>query len=346
MILSYQKQTRAGYGIIQLLRRRLRIRTGGGIQTRMAEPVYIETWKRGELADKVERALSLLDSCTVCPRLCAVDRNCGQHGYCGIGRMACIANYGPHFGEERPLVGRFGSGTIFFAGCNMRCLFCQNYQISQFRHGKDVEAAELARILLELQERGCHNINLVTPSHVVPQILESLLIAVEGGLSIPLVYNTGTYDRIETLELLRDVVDIYMPDAKYGSDEVAAELSDAPDYTGIMHAALKEMYNQVGDLIIENGTATRGMIIRHLVLPGDLAQSEEVMRFIAREISRDAYVNIMDQYYPSWKAKETVLPEYRHTSLLRRSITLEEYRIVLEYAKKEGLHRGFPGADK
>jgi putative pyruvate formate lyase activating enzyme len=312
----------------------------------MAEPVYIETWKCGELAEKVECALSLLDSCEVCPRLCAVNRTGGHHGYCGIGRMARIASYGPHFGEERPLVGRFGSGTIFFSGCNMRCLFCQNYQISQLRHGKDVEAAELARIMLELQERGCHNINLVSPSHVVPQILESLLIAVEGGLSIPLVYNTGTYDRIETLELLRGVVDIYMPDAKYGSDEVAAELSDAPDYTGIMHAALKEMHNQVGDLVIEDGIATRGMIIRHLVLPGDLAESRKVMRFIAKEISRDAYVNIMDQYYPSWKAKETGLLEYRHTSLLRRSITQEEYRVVLEYAKQEGLHRGFPGADE
>jgi putative pyruvate formate lyase activating enzyme len=311
----------------------------------MAEPLYIKTWKCGELAEKVECALSMLDSCEVCPRLCAVNRTGGLPGYCGIGRMARIASYGPHFGEERPLVGRFGSGTIFFAGCNMRCLFCQNYQISQLRHGKDVEAAELARIMLELQERGCHNINLVTPSHVVPQILESLLIAVEGGLSIPLVYNTGTYDRIETLELLRGVVDIYMPDAKYGSDEVASGLSDAPNYTGIMHAALKEMYNQVGNLVIEDGIATRGMIIRHLVLPGDLAESRKVMRFIAKEISKDTYVNIMDQYFPYWKAKETGLPESGLKSLLARTITREEYNSVLEYASKEGLHRGFPGAD-
>ncbi len=314
-----------------------------GVHARMAEPCYIETWKRGELAEKVERALSLLDSCIVCPRLCAVERTGGERGYCGIGRLARIASYGPHFGEERPLVGRFGSGTIFFAGCNMRCLFCQNYQISQLRRGMDVEAAGLARIMLELQERGCHNINLVSPSHVIPQILESLLIAIEGGLSIPLVYNTGTYDRIETLELLRGVVDIYMPDAKYGSDEVAAELSDAPDYTGIMHGALKEMHNQVGDLVIEEGIATRGLIIRHLVLPGGLAQSEEVIRFIVKEISRDTYVNVLDQYYPSWKAAETGLPEYGHAPLLTRSITREEYRVVLEYAKQEGLHRGFLG---
>jgi len=312
----------------------------------MDKPLYIKTWKCGELAEKVECALSLLDSCEVCPRLCAVDRTGGHHGYCGIGRHARIASYGPHFGEERPLVGRFGSGTIFFSGCNMRCLFCQNYQISQLRHGKDAQAPELARIMLELQERGCHNINLVSPSQVVPQILESLLIAVEGGLSIPLVYNTGTYDRIETLELLRDVIDIYMPDAKYGSDEVAGELSDAPGYTDIMHAALKEMHNQVGDLIIENGIATRGMIIRHLVLPGDLAQSEVVMRFIAKEISRDAYVNIMDQYYPSWKAKEIGLPEFGCKSLLMRNITREESNSTLEYARREGLHRGFPGADE
>jgi putative pyruvate formate lyase activating enzyme len=312
----------------------------------MTQPCYIETWKSGELAKKTEFALSMLDSCTVCPRLCAVDRSGGELGYCGIGRSARIASYGPHFGEERPLVGRSGSGTIFFAGCNMRCLFCQNYQISQLRHGKDVRAPELAHIMLELQDRGCHNINLVSPSHVVPQILESLLIAVEGGLSIPLVYNTGTYDRIETLELLRGVVDIYMPDAKYGSDEVALKLSDAPDYTGIMRAALREMYRQAGDLVIEDGIATRGMIIRHLVLPGDLAGSEEVMRFIAEELSRDAYVNIMDQYYPSWKARGADVPGLPYGSLLRRRITREEYRAVLEYAKREGLHRGFSGAEE
>ena len=311
----------------------------------MTHPCYRETWKNGELAEKAEYALSMLDSCIVCPRLCTVDRVREQHGYCGIGRYARIASYGPHFGEERPLVGRSGSGTIFFSGCNMRCLFCQNYQISQLRHGKDVQAPELAHIMLELQDRGCHNINLVSPSHVVPQILESLLIAVEEGLSIPLVYNTGTYDRIETLELLRGVVDIYMPDAKYGNDEVAYKLSDAPGYTGIMHAALKEMHHQVGDLATENGIATRGMIIRHLVLPGDLAQSQKVLRFIAEEISRDAYVNIMDQYYPTWKAREADLSETPYKSLLGRRITGEEYRVALEYAKKEGLHRGFPGAD-
>jgi putative pyruvate formate lyase activating enzyme len=312
----------------------------------MTEPRYRETWKSGELHRKVEYALSLLDSCTVCPRLCSVDRTGGQLGYCGIGRDARIASFGPHFGEEQPLVGRFGSGTIFFSGCNMRCLFCQNYQISQLRHGNEVSATDLAWIMLKLQDRGCHNINLVSPSHVVPQILESLLIAAPEGLSIPLVYNTGTYDRIETLELLRGVVDIYMPDAKYGSDEVARELSDAPGYTGTMHAALKEMHRQVGDLVLKDGIASHGMIIRHLVLPGDLAESEKVLRFIAKEISRDAYVNIMDQYYPSWKAKETVLPGSRHESPLARRITREEYHIALDHAKKEGLHRGFPGADE
>ncbi|MBP1927915.1 putative pyruvate formate lyase activating enzyme [Methanolinea mesophila] len=312
----------------------------------MSVPAYLETWKSGELAGKVERALSQLDSCTVCPRDCAVDRAAGEHGYCGIGQHARIASYGPHFGEERPLVGRFGSGTIFFSGCHMRCRFCQNYQISQLRYGSEVSAPELARIMLELQDRGCININLVSPSHVVPQILESLPIAVEGGLSIPLVYNTGTFDRIGTLELLHGVVDIYMPDAKYGSDEIARDLSDAPGYTEIMHAALKEMYRQVGNLKTENGIATRGMIIRHLVLPGDLAGSGEVMRFIAREISTDAYVNIMDQYYPSWKAKETGYSGTPHESLLGRRITDDEYRIALEIAKKEGLHRGFPGADE
>ena len=312
----------------------------------MTAPCYRETWKRGELAEKIEYAVSQLDSCTVCPRLCAVDRTGAQQGYCGIGRYARIASYGPHFGEERPLVGRFGSGTIFFSGCNMRCLFCQNYQISQLRHGREVQAPELARIMLDLQDRGCHNINLVSPSHVVPQILESLLIAVEDGLSIPLVYNTGTYDRTETLELLDGVVDIYMPDAKYGSDEVAYHLSDAPDYTGIMHAALKEMHRQVGDLMTSNGIATRGMIIRHLVLPGDLAGSAKVMRFIANEISRDAYVNFMDQYYPAWKTSDADFSGTPYKSLLGRSITGKEYRVALEYAKKEGLHRGFPGADE
>jgi len=303
----------------------------------MAEPSYLRLLDEGVLAERVERAYVLLPGCRVCPRHCGIDRREDERGYCGGGLLPSVASYGPHFGEEPPLVGRFGSGTIFFAGCNMRCIFCQNYAVSQAGCGTEVSCEVLAGMMLDLQERRCHNINLVSPSHVLPQILEAVMIAAERGLHIPLVYNTGTYDAVETLRLLDGVVDIYMPDAKYGREEVARVLSDAPGYPAIMQAAMTEMQRQAGDLIIRDGVAERGLIIRHLVLPGGLADSEMVMAFIGERISKDAYVNVMDQYRPCGRIADEIGHPYRE--LLMRRITDGEYRFALRCARDAGLHR-------
>ena len=247
--------------------------------------------------------------------------------------------YESHFGEEPPLVGHNESGTIFVTHCNLACQFCQNYDISQCAHGEEVSCEELAEMMMSLQKQGCHNINLVTPTHIVPQILAGLEIAVRDGLRIPLVYNSGGYDSVETLRLLDGIVDIYMPDAKYGNDEIASSLSHAQDYVAIMKAGIVEMHRQVGDLVIDKGIAVRGMIIRHLVLPENLAGSDVVLPWIAREISPDSYVNIMDQYHPSWHAGDkgiVSLPRSLHRRLLP-----EEYQFAIQCARKSGLHRGF-----
>jgi putative pyruvate formate lyase activating enzyme len=302
-------------------------------------PSYLALAGTGELEDRIARACELLPSCTICPRHCGVDRIQGEPGYCRGGFFPKVSSSGPHFGEEPPLVGRHGSGTIFFAGCNMRCAFCQNYGISQCYQGEEVSCDHLARRMLALQERGCHNINLVSPTHFVPQILAAVGIAASQGLSIPLVYNSGGYDLPETIRLLDGVFDIYMPDAKYGSDDVALALSDAPEYTRFMKESLREMQRQVGDLAIEGGIARRGLIIRHLVLPENLAGTKTVMEFIGKEISRDSYVNIMDQYRPAWKVLEEGHPLYEK---LRRHITPREYRQAVEWAKHAGLYRGVP----
>ena len=308
----------------------------------MNSPSYTTLFASGTLALRVEQAASLLSSCTVCPRRCGIDRTQDERGYCGGGLLPAVSSYGPHFGEEPPLVGRYGSGTIFFAGCNMRCIYCQNYGISQRRHGAEVSPERLAGMMLDLQERLCHNINLVSPSHFVPQILQAVLIAAEKGLAIPLVYNTGTYDTVETLRLLEGVVDIYMPDAKYGREEIARVLSDAPGYPALMQDALLEMQRQVGDLIVRDGVAERGLVIRHLVLPGDLAGSDVVLEFIGERVSREAYVNIMDQY--RWNTSVSS-PDFREKypgfEALLRGITEEEYGYAIRCARKYGLHRGF-----
>ncbi len=240
----------------------------------------------------------------------------------------------PHFGEETPLVGTHGSGTIFFTSCNLKCRFCQNYDISQLRIGRIVLRRELAGMMLSLQDMGCHNINLVTPTHVMPQIVEALVIGVDHGLSIPLVYNCGGYESVQTLSLLRGIIDIYMPDIKYSRNDYARVYSGAKDYWDIVRPAVREMQDQVGCLEIdERGIAVRGLLMRHLVLPNGLAGSEAVLDFIAREISRDSYVNIMDQYRPTYRASGAVE--------LDRPLRSDEYRDVVKYAKEVGLVRGF-----
>ncbi|MDI9616433.1 MAG: radical SAM protein [Methanothrix sp.] len=296
--------------------------------------IYLAAYNRmtpEELQSRAEEAIRRLEHCDICPRRCGVNRAEGELGFCRTGRLAKVSSAGPHYGEEPPLVGYHGSGTIFFAGCNLACVFCQNYEISQLDMGVEVTAERLAGIMMHLQLTGCHNVNLVTPTHVVPQILEALVIAREMGLSIPLVYNSGGYDSVETLRLLDGIVDIYMPDAKYGSDEMAIRYSNAPGYVGVMKAAIREMHRQVGDLVIENGIAVRGLLVRHLVLPNNLAGTAEVVRFIS-ELSRNTYINIMDQYRPEYKADQ-------YDELSRR-ITLSEYREALRLARSAGLSRG------
>jgi putative pyruvate formate lyase activating enzyme len=303
------------------------------------EPSYIHLYKSGQLRKRVDEAYALLSSCTLCPRRCMVNRSEDERGYCNAGYLPKVASYGPHFGEEAPLVGTHGSGTIFLSSCTMRCEFCQNYEISHLAYGKEVSCSELAEMMLNLQARKCHNINFVTPTHFIPQIIHATLIAAEKGLRIPLVYNSGGYDRVESILLLEDVFDIYMPDAKYGLNENAISFSHAPKYVEAMKSSIKEMHRQVGDLIIINGLATRGLIIRHLVLPDNLANSEIVLKFIATEISKESYVNIMDQYRPMGNVLlDKTNPLFKP---LLREITREEYLYAIRVAEKYGLHRGF-----
>ena len=286
-----------------------------------------------KMEDRARAALSCLASCEICPRSCAVDRLSDQKGLCRTGRLAAVASYAPHFGEEDCLVGQGGSGTIFFSGCNLSCVFCQNYDISQQDAGREVSAEALARMMLDLQSCGCHNINFVTPTHVVPQILEALLLAREEGLRLPLVYNSGGYDRVDTLRLLDGIFDIYMPDAKFGQDAPAIKYSHAPGYTGVMKAAIKEMHRQVGDLVTdEEGIARRGLLVRHLVLPEGLAGTAEAVRFISQEISKNTYLNVMAQYHPAYHACR--FPE------LCRPITAREYAQAVALAAEAGLSRG------
>ncbi|UCE43067.1 MAG: radical SAM protein [Candidatus Aminicenantes bacterium] len=295
-------------------------------------PAYRKAHEQGLFPDIVQKAHNMLESCTVCPRDCGVDRTQDEKGFCEAGYLPEVSSYAPHFGEESPLVGHHGSGTIFLTHCNLGCLFCQNYSISHAGEGQKIPIHKLANVMVELQRLGCHNINFVSPTHFVPQILESLPQAIEMGLDVPLVYNTGGYDSVETLRLLDGIFDIYMPDFKYSKGEVSKKYSQASDYPLIAKSAIKEMFRQVGDLQIdEQGVAVRGLLVRHLVLPSDLAGTREVMRFFASEISQNTYVNIMDQYYPCGNIPLD--------SPLNRRITAEEYNQAIAIAKEEGITR-------
>jgi putative pyruvate formate lyase activating enzyme len=271
----------------------------------------------------------MLAECCLCPRHCGVNRLIGESGKCRTTSQVMVSSYGPHFGEEAPLVGKHGSGTIFFTFCNLRCIFCQNYSISQLGEGSVVGSEELAKMMLSLQAKGCHNINLVSPTHVVPYILEALELATNDGLYLPLVYNTGGYDSVETLELLDGVVDIYMPDMKYSDEKTAEQLSGIKGYPQVNQAAVKEMHRQVGDLQIEKGLATRGLLIRHLVLPNRLAGSFEIIDFLAEQVSPKTAINVMDQYRPCFKASS-------HPKINRRP-TPQEIESVYQYAIEKGL---------
>jgi putative pyruvate formate lyase activating enzyme len=298
----------------------------------MREPSYVDTFRSGELAARVKGLRDRLASCALCPRRCRVNRLEDEKGFCRTGRKAVFSSFGPHFGEEDPLVGRGGSGTIFFTHCNLLCCFCQNYDISHEGAGQEIEPEGLARVMVNLQDRGCHNINVVSPSHVVAQIMEALPMAIEEGLHIPLVYNSGGYDLPETLRLLEGVIDIYMPDVKFADGEVAEALATAPDYPSVCRQALTEMHRQVGDLRLdEAGIAWKGLLVRHLVMPDHLAGTEETFAWIADRLSKNTYVNVMDQYRPCGRAHE-------HPSLSRR-ITPDEYEDALQIARRCGLHR-------
>ncbi len=298
----------------------------------MTGPAYLTLARSGEIDDRIQRAQARLASCDLCPRLCRVNRTEGEFGFCATGRHAILASAGPHFGEEAPLVGRGGSGTIFVASCNLGCDFCQNDDISHEKLGREVTADEWARIMLSLQQRGCHNINIVTPSHVVPALLESLALAAGQGLRLPLVYNTGGYDSLESLRLLEGVVDIYMPDFKFWDAEVGRRYTGTPDYPERAAEAVREMHRQVGDLTLDDsGIALRGLLVRHLVLPDGLAGTAGVARFLAEEISPETYLNIMDQYHPAGRRSRL--------GPLSRRIRREEYNQACQEAREAGLWR-------
>jgi putative pyruvate formate lyase activating enzyme len=294
-------------------------------------PAYLELYRTGEYQRRLEAAEGLLEACHLCPRACGARRCQGEVGTCGIADQAVVSSYGPHFGEERPLVSAGGSGTIFLTHCNLSCVFCQNSDISQQGSGQVVSAEALAEMMLSLQQRGCHNINFVTPTPQVPQILRALAIAIAGGLRLPLVYNCGGYESLETLRLLDGVFDIYMPDFKYADAEAARVYSAAPQYPEAARAAIREMHRQVGELRMDSrGVALRGLLVRHLVLPHGLAGTAEVARFLA-ELSPDTYVNVMEQYRPCYRA-------WQYPPLSRRP-TRAEMEEALALARAAGLHR-------
>jgi putative pyruvate formate lyase activating enzyme len=297
-------------------------------------PLYLEKLTLPEIKQRADALLQFLVECRICPNECKARRTEGETGECHSTDEVYISSVGPHYGEEPPLVGTNGSGTIFFTNCNLDCQFCQNYDISHLGMGEKASTTDLARSMLQLQQIGCHNINLVTPTHFTPQIVDALVLAVEKGFELPIVYNCGGYESVKTLKLLEDIIDIYMPDIKYSIDENALKYSGVQNYWETVKFAVNEMHRQVGDLkLSKRGIAQRGLLIRHLVLPNGIAGSKAVIDFVADEISSDTYLNIMDQYRPAYHANK--YPE------LNRRITHSEYKEVVDYAFSKGLSRGF-----
>lgn len=298
------------------------------------QPAYLKLWRSGELAGRVELGLEKLADCTLCPRNCHVNRIENNTRTCKTGRYAVVSSYFAHFGEERCLRGTRGSGTIFVSWCNLRCVFCQNCEISWGGEGRPAKPEEMAEMMLILQAQGCHNINFVTPEHVVPQILEALLLAVDGGLRLPLVYNTSAYDSLDSLALMDGVVDIYMPDFKFWDPEKARLYAKAPDYPETARRAIREMHRQVGPLVTdEQGVALRGVLLRHLVMPGTAAGTPDIMQWIAGELGPETYVNLMAQYRPACRVTSKEFPE------IDRAITPNELRQALHAFYSAGLYR-------
>lgn len=297
-------------------------------------PPYLQLYDTGELEKRVEIALAGMAHCRFCPWECQVNRLDNETKACHTGRFARVCSYFPHMGEERCLSGSRGSGTIFFNRCNLRCVFCQNADISQEDGGVEVSPQRLAQMMLELQELGCHNINLVTPQHIVPQILESLPYAIESGLRLPIVYNTNGYDSLNALRLLDGVVDIYLPDFKFWSEKASRRYLSAPQYPEAARTAIHEMHRQVGDLVFDgNGIAQRGLLIRHLLMPGSLEETHSILRFVSESTSPDAYINLMDQYRPAARVNDGGFNE------INRPITIDERREAKRIARQVGLNR-------
>lgn len=290
-------------------------------------PLYLSL-SNYQFQKRIKKLYQILEKCCLCPRRCGVNRLAGEKGFCRVGSLPIVSAYHPHFGEESVLVGSGGSGTIFFTFCNLACVFCQNYEISQLGVGEEISEEKLAQIMMELQKLGCENINLVSPTHQVPFIVKAIYLAKKEGLDIPIVYNTNSYESLETLRLLKDLVDIYLPDFKYSDDEVAQRYSKAPGYFKIAKDSIFEMYKQVGDLKIKDGVAQKGVLVRHLVLPNDLAKTEKIMKALF-SISKNIWVNLMDQYRPSYKA-------FNYKQLFR-PITETEYKRAVKVAKKAGI---------
>jgi putative pyruvate formate lyase activating enzyme len=297
----------------------------------MPNSSYLELLANGELQRRVKKLNSMLANCVLCPHQCKVNRLEGERGYCKTLENVIFSGGEAHFGEEEELVGSFGSGTIFFGHCNLKCVFCQNYELSQCGDGYEITPLELSKVMLSLQKRGCHNINFVSPSHIVPQIVEALYLAAQEGLTIPIVYNTGGYDLTDTLKLLEGIVDIYMPDIKFSDDDLGQKYLNVRQYYSIASRAVQEMYRQVGNLkVTEGNIAYRGLLIRHLVMPENLAGTDKIMQFIGQELSPETYVNIMAQYYPAHLASQ-------HQELNRR-LTRKEYKDAVIAAERAGLN--------